>query len=79
MTSVTPEKKIHLLLLGIEPTSNQPSDDETVTLPIEFSSTPPPPVSGGGGGLFLVCEDFGRMFDNLFPACTFFPPLATGF
>ena len=27
---------------------------------------------GGGGGLFLVCEDFGRMFDNSFPACAFF-------
>ena len=29
--------------------------------------------SGGGGGcFFLACEDFGRMFDNLFPACAFF-------
>ena len=27
---------------------------------------------GGGGGFFLACEDFGRMFDNLFPACVFF-------
>ena len=27
---------------------------------------------GGGGGLFLACEDFGRMFDNSFPACAFF-------
>ena len=26
----------------------------------------------GGGGLFLACEDFGRMFDSSFPACTFF-------
>ena len=25
-----------------------------------------------GGGFFFVCENFGRMFDNLFPACTFF-------
>ena len=24
---------------------------------------------GGGGGFFLTCEVFGRMFDNLFPAC----------
>ena len=24
------------------------------------------------GDLFLACEDFGRMFDNSFPACTFF-------
>ena len=24
---------------------------------------------GGGGGCFLACEDFGRMFDNSFPAC----------
>ena len=24
------------------------------------------------GGFFLACEDFGRMFDNLFPACAFF-------
>ena len=23
----------------------------------------------GGGGFFLACEDFGRMFDNLSPAC----------
>ena len=36
-------------------------------------------TSGGGGGgvdvgvgLFLAWEDFGRMFDNSFPACTFF-------
>ena len=27
---------------------------------------------GGDGGFCLVCEDFGRMFDNLFPTCTFF-------
>ena len=26
----------------------------------------------GGGGFFLVCEDFGRVFENSFPACTFF-------
>ena len=26
---------------------------------------------GGGGGCFLACEDFGRMLDNLFPACGF--------
>ena len=26
----------------------------------------------GGGGFFLAGEDFGRMFDNLFPACAFF-------
>ena len=25
-----------------------------------------------GGGLFLACEEFGRMFDNSFPACTFY-------
>ena len=24
------------------------------------------------GGFFLACEDFGRMFDLSFPACTFF-------
>ena len=24
------------------------------------------------GGFFLVCEDFGRMFDNSYPACGFF-------
>ena len=23
-------------------------------------------------GFFLACEDFGRMFDHSFPACTFF-------
>ena len=27
---------------------------------------------GGGGGIFLTCEDLGRMFDNSFPACTYF-------
>ena len=27
---------------------------------------------GGGGGIFLACEDFGRMFDNSFPACVSF-------
>ena len=27
---------------------------------------------GRGGGFFLAWEDFGRMFDNLFPACAFF-------
>ena len=27
---------------------------------------------GGGGGFLLACEDFGRMFDNSFPACAFF-------
>ena len=26
---------------------------------------------GGGGDFFLACEDFGRMFDNSLPACTF--------
>ena len=26
---------------------------------------------GGSGGFFLACEDFGRMFDNSFPACAF--------
>ena len=30
------------------------------------------PKCGGGSGFFLVCEDFGRMFDNSFPACAFF-------
>ena len=29
-------------------------------------------VYGGGGGFFLACEDFGRMFDNSFPACAVF-------
>ena len=28
--------------------------------------------SGGGGGFFLVCENLGRMFNDSFPACTFF-------
>ena len=27
---------------------------------------------GYDGGFFLACEDFGRMFDNLFPACASF-------
>ena len=27
---------------------------------------------GGGGGFFLACEDFGRMFDHPFAACTHF-------
>ena len=27
---------------------------------------------GGGGGFFLVCEDFGRMFDSSFPPSLFF-------
>ena len=27
---------------------------------------------GSGGGIFLVCEDFGRMFDHSVPACSFF-------
>ena len=26
----------------------------------------------GSGGFFLICEDFGRMFNHSFPACTFF-------
>ena len=26
----------------------------------------------GGGGFFFTFEDFGRMFNNSFPACTFF-------
>ena len=25
----------------------------------------------GGVGFFLACEEFWRMFDNLFPACAF--------
>ena len=29
-------------------------------------------VISGDGGFFLACEDLGRMFDNSFPACTFF-------
>ena len=28
--------------------------------------------SKSDGGFFLACEDFGRMFDNSFPACAFF-------
>ena len=28
--------------------------------------------TGGGGGFFLMCEDFGRMFNSSFPACVFF-------
>ena len=32
----------------------------------------------GGGGFFLAGEDFGRMFDNLFPACAFFFFLVSG-
>ena len=27
---------------------------------------------GGDGGFFLACKDFGRMFNNSFPTCTFF-------
>ena len=27
---------------------------------------------GGGDGFFIACEDFGRMFDHLFLACTSF-------
>ena len=27
---------------------------------------------GGGSSFFLMCKDFGRMFDNLFSACTVF-------
>ena len=26
----------------------------------------------GGGDSFLACDDFGRMFDNLFPTCPSF-------
>ena len=29
-------------------------------------------AGGAGGGFFLACEDFGRMFDDSFPACDFF-------
>ena len=29
--------------------------------------------ASGGGGFFFTCKDFGRMFNNSFPACTFFP------
>ena len=28
--------------------------------------------SGSGDGFFLVCKDFGRMFDHSLPACAFF-------
>ena len=27
---------------------------------------------GGGGGIFLVRKDFGRRFNNSFPACAFY-------
>ena len=27
---------------------------------------------GGRGGYFPVCEDFERMFNNLFPTCAFY-------
>ena len=27
---------------------------------------------GGGSGFFLECEEYERMFDNLFPDCAFF-------
>ena len=33
---------------------------------------PWPCSAEGDGGLFLACENFGKMFDNLFPACPFF-------
>ena len=31
-------------------------------------------IGGGGGfgGFFLACQDFWRMLDHSFPACTFF-------
>ena len=29
-------------------------------------------INRNGGGFFLACEDFGRMFNNSFPACAFF-------
>ena len=45
-------------------------------IPIHLAQHTSAPVSGGGSGLgdglFLASEDFGRMFDNSFPACTFF-------
>ena len=31
-----------------------------------------PCLAEGGAGFFLSCQDFGRMFDSLFPACAFF-------
>ena len=44
-------------------------------VPIHLAQHTSAPVSGGGSGLgdglFLASEDFGRMFDNSFPACTF--------
>ena len=30
------------------------------------------PVTKGSDGFFLTCQDFGRMFNNSFPACAFF-------
>ena len=30
------------------------------------------PLILSGGGFFLSCEDCGRVFDHLFPACAFF-------
>ena len=37
-----------------------------------FRKMHPPPAAYLIGGFFLVCEDFGRVFDNSFPACAFF-------
>ena len=28
-------------------------------------------LTGGGGRFFFACENFGRMFENSFPACAF--------
>ena len=38
-------------------------------VPVKFPSHRETPSSGSG--FFLACQDFGRMFDNLFPACTY--------
>ena len=45
------------------------------------SSTPPPPPSYSSllfDVFAILCEDFGRMFDNSFPACAFFKILFSG-
>ena len=38
----------------------------------KYETKPPVKQTAYCGGFLLACEDFGRMFDHLFPACAFF-------
>ena len=63
-------RRLCLIVEEYKPKKNTSHGNEV--LPQDTTHLIQRPCGGGGGGFFLACENFGRMFDNSFPACAFF-------